>query len=136
MTGALNSHDGHDFDRPSDSIQEIAPALAPGINPEQIVPSEDGWMDPAMDAAHSSALEPNTHSTSYKFGTLGLVSGYRIRTACVCAYRIWLGTGHGVHRRGYFSTLALRWCAKLIKVSFLVGIFLAELCLARVGSGR
>ena len=42
MTGASNSHDGHDFDMSSDSIREIAPALAPGINLEQIVPSEDG----------------------------------------------------------------------------------------------
>ena len=29
MTGAPNSHDGHDFDLPSDSIRKIAPALAP-----------------------------------------------------------------------------------------------------------
>ena len=28
-------------------------------------------MDPAMEAAHSSALEPNTHSTSYEVGTIG-----------------------------------------------------------------
>ena len=34
MTGAPNSHDGHDFDLPSDSIWEIAPAVAPGINSE------------------------------------------------------------------------------------------------------
>ena len=34
MTGAPNSHDKHDFDLPSDSIREIAPAVAPGINPE------------------------------------------------------------------------------------------------------
>ena len=46
-------HDGHDFDLPSGSIREIAPTLALGINPEQIVPPEDGWMDPATEAAHS-----------------------------------------------------------------------------------
>ena len=34
MPGTPNSHDGHDFDLPSDSIREIAPAVAPGINPE------------------------------------------------------------------------------------------------------
>ena len=39
--GAPNGHGGHDLDLPSDSIREIAPALAPGINPEQIMPSED-----------------------------------------------------------------------------------------------
>ena len=30
------------------------------MDPEQIVPSQDGWIDPAMEAAHSSAIEPNT----------------------------------------------------------------------------
>ena len=64
MAGAPNSHDGHDFDLSSDNIREIAPALAPGINPEQIVPSGGGWMDPAMEAAHSSASEPNIDPTS------------------------------------------------------------------------
>ena len=27
------------------------------------MPSEDGWMDPASKAAHSSVLEPNTDSS-------------------------------------------------------------------------
>ena len=71
MTCAPNSHDRHDFDLPLDSIREIAPALAPGINPEQIVPSEDGRMDPATEAAHSSALEPNADPTSYESGIIG-----------------------------------------------------------------
>ena len=35
------------------------------------MPSEDGWMDPAMKAAHSSALEPNTDPTSYEAGIIG-----------------------------------------------------------------
>ena len=68
MSGASNSHDEHDLDLPSDSVREIAPAAAPGINPEQIVPSEDGWMDPATEAAHSSAWEPNTDPASYEAG--------------------------------------------------------------------
>ena len=38
----------------------------PALNPEQIAPSEDGWMDPAMEAAHSVAIEPNTDFTYYK----------------------------------------------------------------------
>ena len=29
MSGAPNGHDGHDFDLPSDTIREIAPAAAP-----------------------------------------------------------------------------------------------------------
>ena len=71
MTGAPNGHDRHDFDLPSDSIREIAHALAPGINPELIMPSEDGWMDHVAEAAHSSASEPNTDSTSCESGFIG-----------------------------------------------------------------
>ena len=36
------------------------------LNPEQIVPSEDGWMDPATEAAHSAAIESNADFTSYE----------------------------------------------------------------------
>ena len=38
----------------------------PALNPEQIVPSEDGWIDPATEAAHLAAIEPNTDFTSYE----------------------------------------------------------------------
>ena len=38
----------------------------PALNLEQIAPSEDGWMDPAMEAAHSAVIEPNTDFTSYE----------------------------------------------------------------------
>ena len=71
MSGTSNSHDEHDLDLPPDGVREIAPAADPGINPEQIAPSKDGWMDPSMEAAHSSALEPNTDPTSYEVGTIG-----------------------------------------------------------------
>ena len=71
MPGTPNGHDGHDSNLPSDSIWEIALAVAPGINPEEIVPSEGGWMDPATEAGHSSALEPNTDSTSCESGVIG-----------------------------------------------------------------
>ena len=30
------------------------------------MPSEDGWMDPATEAAHSAAIEPNTDFTPYE----------------------------------------------------------------------
>ena len=33
ISGAPNSQDEHDLDLPSDSVREIAPAVAPGINP-------------------------------------------------------------------------------------------------------
>ena len=34
MSGTQNSHDEHDLDLPSHSVREIAPVVAPGINPE------------------------------------------------------------------------------------------------------
>ena len=61
--GAPNGHGGHDLDLPSDSIRSIAPATPPDFTPEQVVPSKDGWLDPAPKAAHSSALELNTDSS-------------------------------------------------------------------------
>ena len=38
----------------------------PALNPEQIVPSEDKWMDPATEAAHPAAIEPNTDFTPHE----------------------------------------------------------------------
>ena len=64
MSGASDCHDEHDLDLPSDGVREITPAAAPALNPEQIVPSEDGWMDPATEAALSAAIETNTDLTS------------------------------------------------------------------------
>ena len=63
ISGAPNNHDVHDLDLQSDSIRNIAPATAPDFVPEQVVPSKDEWMDPALKAASSSALEPNTDSS-------------------------------------------------------------------------
>ena len=34
MSGALHNHDEHDLALPLDNVREIAPAAAPGINPE------------------------------------------------------------------------------------------------------
>ena len=65
MSGVSHRPDKHDIDLPSDDVREITPAAAPALNPEQIVPSKDGWMDPATEAAHSAAIEPNTDFTSY-----------------------------------------------------------------------
>ena len=45
----------------SDDIESV---VSPALNPEQIVPSEDGWFDPTMEATHSAAIEPNTDFTS------------------------------------------------------------------------
>ena len=71
MSGALHSHDEHDLALPPDGVQEITPAATLALKPEKIVPSEDGWMDPAMEAAHSSAMEPNTDSTSKEICVTG-----------------------------------------------------------------
>ena len=60
---APNSHDEHGLDLPSDNTRDIAPAGAPDLNPGQIMPSEDGWMDPAPEVAHSSAIELSIDST-------------------------------------------------------------------------
>ena len=66
MTGAPNSHDGHDLALPLYSALEVAPASAPTLNSEQIAPSKDGWMDPATKAAHSAAIEPNADFVPHK----------------------------------------------------------------------
>ena len=58
MTGTPYSHDEHDLDLPSDGVQEIAPAAALALDPVQIMPSEDGRMEPAMEAAYLTAIEP------------------------------------------------------------------------------
>ena len=41
------------------------------LDPEQIAPSADGWVDPATEAAHSAAIEPNTDFTSYETRVAG-----------------------------------------------------------------
>ena len=66
MPGAPHDHDEHDLALPSDSVREITPAIAPALNLEQIAPSEDGWIDPVMEAALSVAIEPDTDFTPYK----------------------------------------------------------------------
>ena len=71
MSGAPHSHDRYDLALPTDSVREIPPAATPALDPEQITPSEDGWMDPAMKAAHSAAIEPNTDFTSYETRVAG-----------------------------------------------------------------
>ena len=66
MSGAPHNHGEHDLALSSDSVREITPATTPALNPEQIAPSVDWWMDPATEAAHSVAIEPNTDFTSHE----------------------------------------------------------------------
>ena len=65
-SGAPHNHDKHAVTLPSDYVWEIAPAITPALNPEQIAPSEDGWIDPATKAALSVAIEPDTDFTPYE----------------------------------------------------------------------
>ena len=71
VLGARHIHDEHDVTLSSDSVREITPVATPALNPEQIAPSEDGWMGPATEAAHSVAIEPNTDFTSYETRVAG-----------------------------------------------------------------
>ena len=50
MSCAPRDHDKHDLALLSDSVREIASATTPAFNPKQIAPSEDGGIDPAMEA--------------------------------------------------------------------------------------
>ena len=60
MPGAPDSHAEHGLDLLSDNARDITPAIAPDLNPEQAALPKDGGMDPAPQAARSSAVEPNT----------------------------------------------------------------------------
>ena len=108
VSGAPHSHDEHDVTLPLDSVREIASTTTPAFNPEQIAPSKDGGIDPAMEVALSVAMETDTDFTPYESHTTGFVSGHGLRAACIRAYRIRLGADHRVHLRGYLSALAFQ----------------------------
>ena len=76
MSGAPYSHDGHDLALLSDSVREITPVTTPALNPQQIMSSEDGWMDPTTEAAHSAAIEPNTEFTPYETCVVGPLDSF------------------------------------------------------------
>ena len=64
MAAAPCHHDEHDLNLSSDHAQEIAPVTALTLDPEQIVLSEDGKLNPVAEAADSAAMEPHTDPTS------------------------------------------------------------------------
>ena len=111
MSGAPHSHDEHDFALPSDGVREITPVATPALNPEQIVSSEDGWIDPATEAACSVAIEPNTDFTSYE--------------TCVAGH---LDSSPATGSEPPASVPIESDWAPIIKVSLLVRRPLAELC--------
>ena len=63
LPSAPHGHGEHDLALPSDSVQETAPATAPTLNSEPIVPSMDGWIEPATEAVFSAVIEPNIDLT-------------------------------------------------------------------------
>ena len=64
MVAAPCHLDEHDLNLSSDLAQEIAHLTALALDPEQIMSSEDGKLNPAAEAADSAALEPHTYLTS------------------------------------------------------------------------
>ena len=60
VPGAPDNHDDHGLDLLSDNARNIIPAIATDLNPKQVALPEDGGMDPALQAARSLAVEPNT----------------------------------------------------------------------------
>ena len=62
--GTPDSHDEHGLDLLSDNARDIIPEAAPDLHPGEVVLPMDGGLDPAPQAAHSSAVEPNTDLTS------------------------------------------------------------------------
>ena len=57
VPGAPDSHDEHGLDLQSGNTRDIIPEAALDSNPEQTALSGDGGMDPALQAARSSAVE-------------------------------------------------------------------------------
>ena len=59
-------HDGHDLTLSPDSTLEAAHESALTHSPEPITQIEDGWLDTALEAATSTAIEPNTDLVPHK----------------------------------------------------------------------
>ena len=68
---APGPYDEDDLNLSSDHTQEIAPVIAPALDPEQIAPSEDGKLNPATEAADSAVLEPHTDPTLNRICVIG-----------------------------------------------------------------
>ena len=60
VLGASDSHDEHGLDLLLEIARDITPAVASDLNPEQVKLPKDGGVHPDPQAAHSSAVEPNT----------------------------------------------------------------------------
>ena len=74
--GAPDNHDEHGLDLLSDSARDIIPEAAPDLNLGQVVLPMDGGLDTAPQAAHLSAVEPNTGPTSVEVCNPGAPDSY------------------------------------------------------------
>ena len=66
MSDAPHGRGEQDVTLPSDNVREIASAATPVVNSERVAPPESGGIDPAMEAALSVAMEPDTDFTPYE----------------------------------------------------------------------
>ena len=55
----------HDLNLSSGRIQEIAPVTALALEPEQAAPSKDGRINPTLEAADSTTLDPHMDLVSH-----------------------------------------------------------------------
>ena len=78
VPGAPDSPDEHGLDLLSDNARDITPAVAPDLNSEQVALPKDGGVDPAPQAAHSLAVEPNTGLTSVEACNPGPPDSYPV----------------------------------------------------------
>ena len=76
--GAPNNHDEHGLDLLSDEARDITPVVASDLNPEQIASPKDGRLNPAPQAAYTSAVEPNTGLTSVEACNPGPPDSYPV----------------------------------------------------------
>ena len=138
--GAPDSHDEHGLDLLSDNARDIAPAETPDLNLDQIASPKDGGLDPARQAAHSSAVEPNTcriYVEAYIPGPPDSYPAVRpIPRAPEPAEPGWAPvmefTAADIFQHSPFGDLLI----SLMSLSLSDMRFLAELCPARVGSRR
>ena len=112
-------HDEHDLNLSSNHTQEMEPTTAPALDSEQIMPSEDGKLNPTTEAMDPAALEPHTDLNSWDICITGTPDSSPVVNSEPRASQIQL--------RGHLPALTFRRCAKLIKNPLLSRGFKAEL---------
>ena len=75
---APDSHDEHGLDMLLDNAWDIVPEAASDLHPGQVALPMDGGQDPASQAAHSSAVEPNTGPASVEACYPGPLDSYPV----------------------------------------------------------